>query len=276
MNLKQCYTILGLKNDATLEMLKKNYRQLAFKFHPDLNQKDPQAAQKFQQVNEAYIILQKELAEGVSKKFTAKKQPKSTARPQTTTAQYTQYREKKAQPEPKECKPKQPFQEKRQTARPQPERKINREKVQKERHEKFQTARQEKIFRALLKDPFAKKVYEDIFLKLKNEKHAPSDHSVRPAAQGSEAKKLSGILSSARTWLHKRADLWETVYVAAQKLIPGGTIQITVQHPFTGSPVCLDIRLPYDFSVGRTLRLRKKGKNLGLFKGDLYLRFLPK
>ncbi len=277
MNLKQCYTILGLKDDATLETLKTNYRRLAFKFHPDLNQNDPQAAQKFQQVNEAYLTLQKELADGTSKKFTTKKERAAKPRPKTT--QYRTWYKEKTRPEQEQQDTKtrrqqRPFQAKKQTERPRPERKINREKVQKERQEHFQAPRPEKIFQDLLKDPFAKKVYEDIFLKLKNERH--SGTSVRPAAGESETRKRAGMVSSARAWLHKRADIWETVHVAAQKLIPGGTIQITVQHPFTGSPVYLDVRLPYDFSIGRTLRLKKKGKNLGLFKGDLYLRFLPK
>ncbi len=250
MNLTQCYAILGLDEDATLETLKKSYRRLAFKFHPDLNQADPQAAQKFQQINEAYIILQKELTDGTSKKFTARKQRKPTARPREQASQQR------------------PFQQTRQTAQAQAEKKIKKEKVQQER--------QEKILQDLLKDPFAKKVYEDIFLKLKNEKYSGPDHSVRSRTQAPENKKRPGIFSRVQTWLHDQADIWETVYVAAQKLIPGSTVQITIKHPLTGSAVGLDIRLPYDFSVGRTLRLKKKGKNLGLFKGDLYLRFLPK
>jgi len=51
------YQILGIDNKATEEDIKKAYRKLARKFHPDLNPNDKQAHQKFQQINEANEVL---------------------------------------------------------------------------------------------------------------------------------------------------------------------------------------------------------------------------
>ena len=48
------YKILGVSRDATDEEIKRAYRQLAKKYHPDRNPGDAEAAKKMQQVNAAY------------------------------------------------------------------------------------------------------------------------------------------------------------------------------------------------------------------------------
>jgi len=40
------YEVLGLARDATPEQIKKSYRRLAHKYHPDRNQEDPDADRK--------------------------------------------------------------------------------------------------------------------------------------------------------------------------------------------------------------------------------------
>ncbi len=51
------YKVLGLKKDATEAEIKKAYRKLARKHHPDINPDDKDAEKKFQQINEANQVL---------------------------------------------------------------------------------------------------------------------------------------------------------------------------------------------------------------------------
>jgi len=54
------YKILGVKKNATKAEIKKAYRKLARKHHPDLNPNDKEAELKFKQVNEAHEVLSNE------------------------------------------------------------------------------------------------------------------------------------------------------------------------------------------------------------------------
>ena len=51
------YEVLGVSRDASDEELKKAYRALAKKYHPDMNPGDEQAAEKFKEASEAYAVL---------------------------------------------------------------------------------------------------------------------------------------------------------------------------------------------------------------------------
>ena len=51
------YKILGVNKDASQEAIKKAYKKLARKHHPDLNPNDPDAQRRFQEINEANEVL---------------------------------------------------------------------------------------------------------------------------------------------------------------------------------------------------------------------------
>ncbi|MDD5718783.1 MAG: DnaJ domain-containing protein, partial [Candidatus Krumholzibacteria bacterium] len=51
------YEVLGVGKDASETEIKKAYRKLAVKYHPDRNTEDPQAAEKFREATEAYDAL---------------------------------------------------------------------------------------------------------------------------------------------------------------------------------------------------------------------------
>ncbi len=57
MEYKDYYKILGVNRNATEDEIKRAYRKLALKYHPDRNPNDKQAEEKFKEINEAYQVL---------------------------------------------------------------------------------------------------------------------------------------------------------------------------------------------------------------------------
>ena len=51
------YEVLGLQKGASEEEIKKAFRKMAMKYHPDKNPGDKEAEEKFKEVNEAYSVL---------------------------------------------------------------------------------------------------------------------------------------------------------------------------------------------------------------------------
>ena len=54
---RDLYEVLGVKRDASQSDIKKAYRKLALKYHPDKNPDDASAETKFKEVSEAYNVL---------------------------------------------------------------------------------------------------------------------------------------------------------------------------------------------------------------------------
>src|SRR5688572_8573619 len=54
---KDFYAVLGVSASATQDEIKKQYRKLAAKHHPDKNPNDAKAAERFKEISEAYQVL---------------------------------------------------------------------------------------------------------------------------------------------------------------------------------------------------------------------------
>lgn len=105
MNVKDYYKTLGVKKNADADEIKKAYRKLARKYHPDVNPDDKSAEEKFKDLNEAYEVLSDEDKRAKYDRFGAEWQQYSRAggRPedfnwgnwgagQPGSGGYTQYR----------------------------------------------------------------------------------------------------------------------------------------------------------------------------------------
>lgn len=57
MNYKDYYQILGVNQNASQDDIKKAFRKLARQHHPDMNPDDPNATERFKDINEAYEVL---------------------------------------------------------------------------------------------------------------------------------------------------------------------------------------------------------------------------
>ena len=57
MSKRDYYDVLGVSRDASGTELKKAFKKLAMKYHPDRNPDDDSAAEKFKEAAEAYDVL---------------------------------------------------------------------------------------------------------------------------------------------------------------------------------------------------------------------------
>src|SRR5438876_5247993 len=66
---KDYYGTLGVARDAKPEQIRKAYRRLARKFHPDVNPNNKAAEEKFKEISEAYEVLSDEKKRKVYDQF---------------------------------------------------------------------------------------------------------------------------------------------------------------------------------------------------------------
>lgn len=262
MNVQECFRTLNLTQGASLDEVKSAYRKLAFTYHPDLNT-SPDAATRFREINEAYVIIKESLDSGAEKRAGHPPPPgreKPKARPEQGAREYAQQQQRARQQSRKTF---------RESAR--------------SRSQRFYY-KEEEVLQDLLNDPFARKVFEDIYSQIRKENpnyKGPVGIKKRNLSLQWGNRKLNldlskGLTGSVKSWLKKGMDYEQTVYFPAHTLMPGRKVRISVEQKFSKGPKTIEVTLPFDFVVGRPIRLKGLGRRLGPLKGDLLLRVLPK
>ena len=277
MRLDQARTLLGVSARDDIEAVKSAYRKLAFKLHPDLHPDDPAAKRKFQRLNEAYLLLRHYLAD---RDDTAGYRPPGedkTAGP-------------KASPGPgaRTSRPDGPPPPGAEAGARQQQKKAKQAytKASKENADAGFYFRREEVLQDLLKDPFARQVFEDIYRQVKS---GPQRTARKVAAKGAREMSFSwgdkavsfdmskGFLENIKEYFRKQLDDEQTVHLPSASLLPGTRIRVGIRHGLgNAKPTMVEVTLPSDFVVGRPIRLKGMGRRIGPMRGDLYLRLLAK
>lgn len=152
LSLRECFNILNLEKNADLQAVKRAYRRRAFELHPDLNPNDPEANQQFQLLNEAYVALSAVLKPAEEAARKKAESHSSRAKTQNTTASATKTDDNKQ------------FDGNGSDRGSQTGDGQNGEKT--DNSGKSQAYAEQDILRELLNDPFARRVFEDIYSEL--------------------------------------------------------------------------------------------------------------
>ncbi len=278
MTRKECFAVLGLNEGADLDEIKRAYRKLAFSLHPDLNPDVPDAAKRFQRVNEAYVLLSKSEPSAKTGPF------RKAARP--TSAEATARAREEAKKAYSKARQGQEYSysSSQQAQQPQEEGK-------------------EDVLRDILNDPFARRVFEDIYSHIREErkqsrqnaadrKNGDTAQSQNGNGSHPNSKPEFGVERGARTslgpyapepgvvgklkgWLRKQIDDEQVLRLPGESLIPGARVRLQIQHGLSNEPQVIELTLPPEFIPGKTMRLKGMGKRLGNWRGDLYVRIEP-
>lgn len=259
MTLKECYAVLGLSPNADMADIKRAYRKLAFSLHPDLNPGVPDAARRFQRLNEAYVQLSHsaEAPEGAGG-WAGQSESTAKAREEARKA-YARARQGQAR--------------------------TGAAGAEKERGK-------EDVLKDILNDPFARRVFEDIYSHIRKEEPARASGSGSAAPRSAQSPRTAprsprrtatpepplpgaNVLGKVKGWLKKQIDDEQVVRLPRESLVPGARVRLEIQHGFSGEPYVVEITLPQEFVPGKAMRLKGLGRRLGSLRGDLYVRIEP-
>lgn len=302
MTRQECFKILQVEPSAGPSTIKQAYRKLAFELHPDLNPGLPEASKRFQQLNEAYVLLMQEYAntsygarsktadhsgttghaDAKAREDARKAYEKAKSRFGTGAGAGTDAAGPSGAAQAGEAQSGAPNEERAKNASNQ-----------------YRKASREEILQDLLNDPFARRVFEDIYSHVRHgqnqaagsgKKSAPGKNPVKkkkipakPARRPmlvSAGTKMAGVAGSLaggmRSWFRKQIDDEQIMYLPGESLYPGARVRLQVRHGFSESSRTIEFTLPPEFQPGRPIRLKGLGKHLGSIKGDLYLRVYSK
>lgn len=289
LSLKECYEVLRLEKGADLQAVKRAYRRRAFELHPDLNPGNPEAGRQFQLLNEAYVALTALLkpAEDARRAAEAEKkagEPSGAAPGAEAGAGETQNEGAADATDAGDA------------TREQATRNREGERAQKAYAE-------QDVLRDLLNDPFARRVFEDIYSELNRQQSGPrptpgeeprqarKPRREPPPRKEAEPRKNTrlhqgniawgtpnwnrdlnkGVTGVVKDWLRRQIDEEQSLRLPAAHLAPGRRIRLQIRRGLSDELHTVEVTLPADFTPGKPVRLRGLGKRVGPWQGDLYL-----
>jgi molecular chaperone DnaJ len=302
VDVKESYRILQLKPGAELEEIKASYRRLAFKLHPDLNPNDPKAAENFQRLNEAYVILQEAVGDEVryegarqrraeaGKKRRQADELRKKAEEKLRKEEQRRKAEQKARAEQARRKEAGPFSGASHhggsaagpDARGRSSGTAGASQPGGAAAGRSRSRPKRDVIRNIMNDPFARKVFDEIYSHIRNgggKKPGAVKKRQVTLNWGEKQLKLDlsrGVFAATKDWFKRQFDDEQTVYLTPGQLMPGSRLKLSIRRAWTGKPASVEVSLPSDYVVGRPIRLKGLGRQFGPFKGDLYLRLMAK
>jgi molecular chaperone DnaJ len=287
LSLQQCYEALGLEREADYEALKRAYRRRAFELHPDLHPENPHAGKKFQMVNEAYVILARILDSKQKSAATENKTPGGGVDAEAKQQEQAQA----SSPDGGSARP-----ETGDNARGQDEEARHGEDRDQRSRRAAQAAygKEEDVLRDLLNDPFARRVFEDIYAQVQDAQTPPTPPPIspQPGGNGKNAPQTKtesewgkehfsldfsqGIGKAVKSWMRKQIDEEQTFHLPPSVLKPGARIRLQIRRGIGDELSTVEIKLPQDYAAGKPVRLKGMGKRIGRWQGDLYLTLVAK
>lgn len=271
ISLRECYDILQVQKGADLETVKKAYRKRAFELHPDLNPGNLEASRQFQLLNEAYVAL------------SAMLKPVEEARQKAKASQKTAQGQPGAQGDKAGQKTTQ-----------------EQTRAEKDADKASAAYAEQDVLRDLLNDPFARRVFEDIYSELNRKQEQPRQDRPTPPPpppprqeapqpapkQAKQAKPVAaaplwergqdkGVKGVVKDWLRRQIDEEQTLRLPAARLGPGRKVRLQIRRGISDEVSAVEVTLPPDFAIGKPVRLRGLGKRVGPWQGDLYLTINP-
>lgn len=280
MTLRKCYAVIGLAYGADLDEVKSAYRKLAFSLHPDLNPNTPNASRKFQELNEAYVILSQELSSGKTARRMKKERAAAEEAAATGKARDgAHHAYKKAQ--------------QGQAASDASGTEATEDETE------HRGMDQQDVLKDILNDPFARRVFEDIYSHIRpggttggtqgkisgagtgpGPAQSATQSAQKPASRKTAAQKTapageSSVFGGIKGWLRKQIDDEQELRLPKEQIVPGARVRLQIQHGLGGEAQTVELTLPPNFKPEKAMRLKGMGRRLGNWRGDLYVRIIP-
>jgi molecular chaperone DnaJ len=281
VTLRDCYKLLNVPNGASEDVVKQAYRKRAFELHPDLHPDDPDASRKFQKLNEAYVIITSSAKdEAFGGRRTTSQRRESSGRPRSAASGYRSQRASRdesvrdrARAAYRKAKTNFDAQKNKTAASGDTYNKPRQEFDDSFWNKEQRGYSKESVLNEILNDPFAKRVFEDIYSEIRRDgsRPAPAPKKRKLSMQWGDRDISVDMTGGVKGWLQRQLDDNQVMHLPMQNLRPGAKVRLTLSQGLSGGTRNLEITLPADFRVGYPIRLRKLGRKIGGWVGDLYL-----